>query len=289
MIIVNLKGGTGNQMFQYALGRKLAVKNSDVLMFDTEDLTKANELGNIFRELQINKFNVVSEEINLADVKRAKYPHGYISKLSRIFKSKILRQHNVLFNAKVLNLTGDIYLDGYWQSPMYFADIRETLLKDFTLKSPLSETANSYKDAIFSCESVSVHIRRGDYVNNPRVTKENGVCTIRYYENAITEMNKKAPNAHYFIFSDDITWVKENLPIPSKTTFILNSGMTDVEELYLMSLCNNNIIANSSFSWWAAWLNQNESKIVICPTPWFDTLPYDKDLIPKTWIQLQKN
>jgi len=288
MIITNLKGGTGNQMFQYALGRHLAFKNNDTLKLDVTNLSIASEVGNIYRPFALEAFNVKKEIATSEETQNIKYPYGILSKIWIWFSFKILKKFNVLFNPSILNLKGDIYLDGYWQSPKYFEKIREVLLEEFTLNSALSFDASNLEKTISETIAVSLHVRRGDYVKNPQVLKEFGICSIDYYKRAIKHIEDSVDSPTYFVFSDDLAWVKKNLPVGEKVVYIQGENITDTEELTLMSKCKHNIIANSTFSWWGAWLNQNSNKIVVAPTPWFETQPYDKDLILKSWIQKKK-
>jgi len=289
MIVINLKGGIGNQMFQYALGRKLALKNNDELKLETAGLARANEVGDIYRPFSLEAFNIDKNIASAEEVQKLKYPYGIFSKGWRYFSFKVLRRKYTLFDPAVLKWKGDLFLDGYWQSPRYFEDIRDTLLTEFSLHSPLSPTVEKYRKQIEAGTSVSVHIRREDYVKNPRVLQEFGICEASYYNKAIEHIGSTVNNPNFFVFSDDIEWVKENLPLPTSTVFVQDKNLRDVEELSLMSMCQHNIIANSSFSWWGAWLNKNNDKIVTAPTPWFNNGSYDKDLIPKTWIQIQKS
>lgn len=288
MIVINLKGGTGNQLFQYAPGRHLAIKNNDTLKLDINGLERANKVGDIYRPFQLSAFAVVQNIATPEEVRRLKYPYGIISKAWRWISFKLSKDKNTLFHPQILNRKGDIYLDGYWQSPLYFDEIRDTLLTEITLKEPFSAPAAAYATQISVTNSVSLHARRGDYVKNPRIHKEFGICSKGYYERAMREMEKLTPSPTYFVFSDDIDWVKENLPVGEKAVFVKDPAITDVEELLLMSMCKHNIIANSSFGWWGAWLNKNPQKVVAAPTPWFDGPPYDQTLIPPTWIQLPK-
>jgi hypothetical protein len=290
MIIVNLKGGLGNQMFQYAFGRALSLKNEDILKLDTQSLSKAKEIGNIYRPFDLEAFNIYKDIAAPAEVSRIQYSHGLLSKLAKIFKQKVLRQSNVVFNKSFLSLSGNQYLDGYWQSPLYFQSIRETLLVDFTLRDTPSTSGQALQEHIKATNSVSIHVRRGDYVLNPRVLRENGICSVAYYKQAIDEIETIQADITYFVFSDDIDWVKNNLDLPGDNVkYVEDATLTVPQELYLMSQCKHNIIANSSFSWWAAWLNQNPQKTVIAPAPWFDTIEYDKHLIPESWTLLPKN
>ncbi len=289
MIIVNLKGGTGNQLFQYALGRHLAIKNNDTLKLDVGGLARANEVGDIYRPFTIKDFNILQEIATPAEIKKLKYPFGLLSKAWRFISFHLSRDKNVLFNPHMLEKRGNLYLDGFWQSPKFFTDIKDVLLKEFTLKSPLSVDADYFAKQIQAAESVSLHVRRGDYAKNAKVAFEFGPCSPEYYKRAIEYIRDNTTAVPtYFVFSDEIAWVKQNLPLGSNVAFVQSPNITGTEELMLMSLCKHNITANSSFSWWGAWLNQHSAKIVIAPTPWFDHQPFDTDLIPPSWIQIPK-
>ena len=288
MIIINLKGGLGNQLFQYALGRTLALKNNDTLKLEVDGLDRANKTSDIYRAFGLGAFNIEKNIATAAEVHRLKYPYGIFSKGWRWFTFRILKRIHVTFEPRVLNWRGDIFLDGYWQSPCYFESIHDTLLTDFTLVDPLSPAGSTFTSQMQSVVSVSIHVRRGDYVKNPRVLAEFGVCSIDYYQTAITHIKTTYPNPTFFIFSDDMAWAKENLAVGEGAVYVSDPTITDYQELILMSKCQHNIIANSSFSWWGAWLNQNRDKIVVTPAPWFESAPFDKSLIPNSWIQLPK-
>lgn len=287
MIILNLKGGIGNQLFQYALGRQLAILRDTELKLDVYGLDRANAVGDIYRPFALQAFNIKAEVATPAEVQKLKYPYGVISKGWRYLSFKISRDKNTLFNKKVLDWGDNRYVDGYWQSPLYFSNIREILLKELTLKE-ISDSFATLAKQIKNSQAISLHVRRGDYAQNATVTKEFGACSLSYYQSAPTEIAKSIKNPTYFIFSDDMNWVKENLSLPENSVYVSDKTLRDVDELILMSLCQHNIIANSSFSWWGAWLNQNPDKVVIAPTPWFDKVIYDQHLIDKTWVQLSK-
>lgn len=287
MIIVNLKGGVGNQLFQYALGRHLALKTGAELKLDTGGLERANLVGDIYRPFVLQAFNIKAEVATPNEVQKLKYPYGLISKGWLYLAFKLSRDKNTLFHPEVLDYTDNTYLDGFWQSPLYFETIRETLLAELTLKEK-SASFMHFAEMITGCESISIHIRRGDYAKNPQVKKEFGPCSVNYYKEALAKISETILSPTYFVFSDDIAWVKENLALPENSIYVVDKNLRDCDELMLMSLCRHNIIANSSFSWWSAWLNQNPDKIVIAPKPWFDTVTYDKNLIPPSWLQLPK-
>ena len=289
MIIVNLKGGLGNQMFQYALGRKLALQNNDVLKLDVSGLDRANEVGDIYRPFYLGEFNITAAIASSEETRVLKYPYGLLSKALRRFRFKVLRQMHTGWEPEVLKKKGDIYLDGFWQSPKYFEDIRSTLLKDFSLKDSSSVSGQQYADMVQECSAVSIHVRRGDYASNQKVSKAYGACSLEYYKKAIAKISSKVIDPAFFVFSDDVVWAKEHLNTGDIAVYVSADDMTDAEEMILMSKCKHNIIANSSFSWWGAWLNQNKEKIIVAPKPWFEKNEKQfKHLIPETWIRIEK-
>lgn len=278
MIIVRLKGGLGNQLFQYALGRKLSIKNRDELKLDATGYDYDELRHYALKDFKINATLATPNEIN-----KLKYPHGLISKVWRYFSFKILRRFHVGYEEEILKKTGDFYLDGFWQSYKYFNDITETIKKEFALKKELSEEATLLIKKIETSNSASLHIRRGDYVNN----NYHDLCSPQYYQKAINHLESKMSALTFFVFSDDIDWVKNNLKIKHPTEYVSNPKLSDSEELFLMSQCQNNIIANSSFSWWGAWLNNNPTKIVITPNRWVNSHGFKiNDLIPPQWTKL---
>ncbi len=289
MIVVNLKGGLGNQMFQYAFGKALSIRNSDEVLLDTSGLSRANEVGDIYRPFTLSAFNIKASIASAETAARMKDPYGIFSKLWRRFSFKVLRRQNIGWNPRAARMRGDIYLDGYWQSPKYFEPFELAIREEFTLAEPLSPAAAAIAERMQSSNSIMLHVRRGDYVSNKAVAAAYGPCTPAYYERAVAYLSQHVQDPSWFIFSDDIAWVKEHLPLPGNVTYVSETPMTDPEELVLMAACKHNIIANSTFSWWGAWLNPNPEKIVAAPTPWIDAMPREyADLIPASWIQLPK-
>ena len=293
MIIVNLKGGLGNQMFQYALGRKLALKTGQELKLDLTGFDR-----NHHRSFGLDIFSIIKNPATKEEIKKIKYPYGWCSKGWRWFRFKILRVHHTGWEPKTLARTikklengQDVYVDGFWQSYKYFENIRENLLLDFALlKEPLEKRYPDLIAQIKNTDSVGLHLRRGDYAANSRVLKEFGACSIEYYRRAIEMLAKKINQPNFFVISDDIAWVKDNLKLDHPTVYVSELGTKDYEELMMMSQCRHNVIANSTFSWWGAWLNDNPGKIVVAPEPWFtnNSIKID-DIIPPTWIRLPRN
>lgn len=291
MIISKISHGLGNQLFQYAIARKMALDRKASLYLDLRyfEHTYATDTHRSFR---LNHFNVKYHRFEQSPVL------VYLSKLTKLFPErsfspffKLVREGNDGFNREALQQEAwFLYLSGFWQSEKYFKDIQEVLQKELTLKTAPSVLCESYRSYIQKEEtSVSLHIRRGDYVNNAQFKDQFGFLGLDYYKEAIALFQKEDADVRFFVFSDDLEWVKENLNFEPNLTFVECSGENiDIEELMLMRACQHHIIANSSFSWWGAWLNENKNKKVVAPKKWFNNLPglNTDDLIPEDWIRL---
>ncbi|WP_256006479.1 alpha-1,2-fucosyltransferase [Pedobacter deserti] len=195
------------------------------------------------------------------------------------------------FNPAVLDSADQfIILKGYWHSEKYFAGIEHIIRDELKFTKVTGQQFAIYKSEVEKSPiSVSVHVRRGDYVHHPEFSKTFGFIGLEYYDSAIAEIEERYPDARYFVFTDDPAWVKVNLKLKPNTVYVENNGPdADIDDLHLMSLCAHNIIANSSFSWWGAWLNNNSQKIVIAPKKWFKNQPeWDtKDLLPDSWLAI---
>lgn len=291
MKIIFICGGIGNQLFQYAFARKMQIMTGDVIKLDSKSFFKVFEEDTKemdSRSFLLSSFNCLYEEASNSEINSIKSRYGIFSKIWRRINNKFVNNHYIIYDEDIFKMKGDKYLEGYWQSPKYFSDIRGLLLEELMLSVPFTQAALEYKNMILERKSVSLHVRRGDYLSS-RVLDRFGACSLSYYLSAIKSIKEKVEKPYFFIFSDDISWAIENFnKLDGNFVFIKNEGLTDVDELVLMSLCQHNIIANSSFSWWAAWLNKNHEKQVIAPDPWFDKSLYDKDLIPRSWMKIQK-
>lgn len=290
MIVTRLNGGLGNQMFQYAIAKKLALK------FNTEVVIDPSVVENSeFRKYSLAQFKfpqrmIKNSEQIIFNWKPALISQKLFYKIARIIlKPVVIHESQFTYDSSVLiQAKKNTYLDGFWQTEKYFSDIRTTLLEDFSIKTPLANKNLELADRIKSANSVSIHIRRGDYVTNPKALAHHGICSLDYYSKAIDYISKEVKNPVFFIFSDDMPWVKENLKITFPVFYVDNNTEDNgFEDLRLMSFCKHNIIANSSFSWWGAWLNTNASKIVISPNKWFlnPSMNYS-DIVPSNWIKL---
>lgn len=269
-------------MFQYALGRRLSIEHNTNLELEIGAF-KSDPL----RSYRLHNFELSRHRLR-DNTRHPSMPFWIDRLVTRICRTgpNYIEPH-FHYDENVLQFKNGL-LEGYWQSEKYFSSIRAVLLKDFTLKNSLHENALSVLGQIGECESVSVHIRRGDYVNNPGALTFHGLVDLEWYTGAIRYIESRVSKPQFFFFSDDIAWVKENLP--SRSDFIFVDASPDGlehEDLFMMSACKHQIIANSSFSWWAGWLNKNEQKIVIAPQRWFQNKgPNTKDLLPNTWVSL---
>ncbi len=292
MIIVKLMGGLGNQLFQYAMARHLAIKHKTELKVDITGLhTKALSENGTVRELELNKMGLNLDVASSQELEA--YQKGKAGKMLDLLFLPVglnklyIRERHFEFYSKALTAPKDCYLDGYWQSENYFSMIREELLKELRPSELSSETKELAKQL---CEgtSVSIHVRKGDYISIPLNRDIYAICGEKYYKAAIDKMNAAHRDCTFYVFSDEPEWFRRNVGDTPQVKYVThNSGKDSYQDLYLMSLCKHNIIANSSFSWWGAWLNMNEGKTVIAPKHWFKSDSKNtKDLIPASWIRL---
>jgi hypothetical protein len=263
VIIVQATDGLGNQLFQYAIGRKLSLLYKTGLFIDNNHF-----LNNKHREFSLAYFNTKFSIVNNYKKFGLKYPIHFL-KLKFGYFSRI-KQESGKFKRNE-EFSKNSFLEGYWGNADDFKDVRDVLLSDLQLKNNYeSHLFHLLREEISQTDSVSIHIRRGDYLES-----KNQVIflnlDLEYYVQAIELIKLKVLSPKFFIFSDDIKWAKENLPLQSNNIVYINEAkeLKDFEELMLMSFCNHNIIANSTFSWWAAWLNRNNDKIVIQPKKWY--------------------
>jgi hypothetical protein len=286
-INVKLSGGLGNQLFQYALGRSLATKYSCALNIDTTWYNNTPE-GSTPRAPLIEYLN-----INANFIENVAAQEIFIQqKIWRKFFSKkiILEKKYFKYDESIMNKKPPVYIDGYWQSYKYFENIRHCLLNEITPKMVGSPNYIQLETMIKKTKNpIAIHVRRGDYITSESASKVHGALTIDYYKNAINEIKKKTETQTFFFFSDEINWVKENLGNQDNYYYIEPNCNKDsaIQELYLMSLCKDFIIANSTFSWWGAWLGTNKDKVVIFPEKWMTNLnSVNTDLMPNDWISL---
>ena len=293
-IVVKLNGGLCNQIFQYAFARSLSKKlNRDFRLDITPFSTyyKADPYGLWKFNIQ-EKISSESELYGFVWLRKHNKIFSFIYnrlRLKSIIKKWYYMEHTFMYDPQVL-LTNASYFDGFWQTEKYFKDIEDDIRTEITLKTTLSTHSQKILTKIESVNAVSLHVRR--YASEG-IKPWHGFCSAEYYLEAIGRITEKVDHPHFFIFSDNYKWVEENfLPVIKKTshefTLVYNDNEKNAEDLILMSKCKHHIIANSSFSWWGAWLNPRKDKIVVAPKKWFSNAPKNntEDLIPTNWIRL---
>ncbi|MFM9839137.1 MAG: alpha-1,2-fucosyltransferase [Cyclobacteriaceae bacterium] len=286
MIVVDLIGGLGNQLFQYAAGRSLANKHQAELKvysgrFQTYTLHKYS----------LHHFNI-SAPI-LTDIEAKNYVGLTTTILNRFslkpyYNRKIYKERFFHYDENFTKASKDVMLSGYWQSEKYFPDIRSVLLNEFSIKTPVDELNRRFVNDIEAVNSVSLHIRRGDYISDAKANRVHGACDEKYYNTCIREIGRLVKDPVFYIFSDEPEWAKRNMKMDYQFHVVdHNNADKNYEDLRLMSLCKHNIIANSSFSWWGAWLNLNPHKYVFAPRNWFATPARNgNDVVPSDWIKV---
>lgn len=284
MIIARLQGGMGNQLFQYAAVKALAAKLNVPFKLDNITSLPKDKL----RKIALLDFQAT---IDLASGKEMKqfiyfpslYRHwpAFFARLGK----NIYREPHFHFDQHFFRLTEPVFIDGFWQSHLYFKDIEATIRQDFLLQEYLIKNVKQKGEELKNKNSVAVHIRRGDFLH-PNAAAYHGILGTDYYAKAITLIREKVPGSSVHYFSDDIEWVKRNLP-SGNAEFVSSHTVSAIEDFFLMTQCRHNIIANSSFSWWTAWLNNNPDKIVVAPKKWFtDSSINTNDLIPAEWLRI---
>lgn len=283
-VVVGLSGGLGNQMFQYAAGRSLAVRLGVPLVLDLSWFGGQQE-----RQFSLSPFRIEAAQ-------RFQCPwfppkgRAMASRLSRRLLPRIMgvpvwREPHFHYSADYLALSGPVFLEGYWQSERYFREIRPLLLQEFALREPFPTACEEVLKEISAYDAICVHVRRGDYLSNPVAAKVHGTCPVNYYSAGVRELCQGLARPHCFVFSDDPAWVRASLAFDCPATVVDVNGANDAHlDLALMAACRHFLIANSSLSWWGAWLGERPGKRVIAPARWFLTRDKDtRDLLPDSW------
>ena len=265
LVVIQLSGGMGNQMFQYALYLQLKALGRKVKIDD-----KTEYEGRNARPIRLSVFDAKYD--TPTEIEMLCLTDSYLDLFSKIRRKLTGRktaeymEKNPRFDSNVLEMDR-AYLVGWWQSEKYFKSIKEEVRKAFAFKNiELSEKMQQYKVAMENSNSVSVHIRRGDYLQVDEVY--GGICTEEYYEKAMKHMKEQVPDCHFFIFTNDISWVKEHMAGENVTVVEGNDEDAGYIDMYLMTRCKHYILANSSFSWWGCYLNPSKEKKVIAPKIW---------------------
>ncbi|MBC3805611.1 hypothetical protein GH808_14470 [Acetobacterium fimetarium] len=294
MKIVKFRGGYGNQLFQYSFLRELQLKyNCEDVKADLAYFSTIKE--NSVYIPRIEKLNVKIDRATQADLstvcilKHTSDPSTLIYRAGIIFE-KIFNHQYYLESDRahrdIESILGYQYYDGYWQSWKHLNGIENELRNEITLKEKMSEKSRNAIDKFSSENSVFIGIRRGDYLATSRLRRHFGSYDNAYFNKAIGIMKEKVADPVFYVFSNDIDWIKENMRFDCKVNYREFEDQTsDTEELFVMSACKHAIIVNSTFYWWGAWLIENEQKTIIAPQRWFaDGSPID--IVPDTWIKI---
>lgn len=293
MVVARIFGGLGNQMFQYAAARAISLRLGDLPVIADARPMKTD----VLREYELDAFHTKCRRMNrleriivgLSLSPKLTKPRAVIqSVFPRLGLKSLVDQRNE-YQSEFASVTGGVYLDGLWQSPRYFEQCADTIRSELTLKEPPDPANAEMLRRIGDVQSVALHVRRGDYASDPSVKSLLGLCGLDYYRAAIEQLQQRVEGpVHYFVFSDDPAWTKENLQLHAPSTYVShNVGRKNREDMRLMAACRHFIIPNSTFSWWGAWLSRAEGKVVIAPRQFFaKPTRSDADRIPAGWVQL---
>lgn len=285
--IVKFNGGLGNQMFQWAFARALELKTGVKTGFDMSFFSKKYS-----RPFELDIFGVKADAVTDFWTKfRLSLIWKFRKKLNgkSLFGINFYSEPHFEYDDKAFKNAPNTYVEGFFQTEKYFTDMEKEIREDFQFKTMPNDENQRLIEKISATNSISLHIRRGDYVQKKRYQNVYATCSLDYYKRGVEKITENFPNPVLFIFSDDIEWVKQNLQLPFECVYVShNTGKNSYEDMRLMSLCKHNVIANSSFSWWGAWLNNNQEKVVIAPQKWFnDDGIVQADVIPISWLRLE--
>lgn len=296
MIIVKIKAGLGNQLFQYATARAMGLRSGEEVKMDITDSLTRDDHDRVFG---LQNFNIQLPVATAEEIQRILSRRKWLRKKSRYFQNKTgIALHRTWWNQTYVYQTSydkaimkpakrDIYIDGFWQNEDFFKEYRPLLLQELSVKNKPDAINQSVIDKMRSVNAVSLHVRRGDNLR-PAAMTVYCMPDEEYYTSAISYIAGKMKDPHFFVFSDDIEWAKENMKTGFPTDFMdHNNDAKNYEDLRLMNNCRHHIIANSTFSWWGAWLNPSNDKIVISPRHWFNLAKFNRaKIIPSNWIKM---
>jgi len=296
VIITRLMGGHSNQLFQYAAGRRLAAKRGTQLKLDINTYFDNQPPENTPREYELGEYPLkatIASKQELELIPTEYFKESRLEKLRGRFggrgKLRAYNEEGQFFHPEVSKLPDNTYLNGFWQNEKYFIDIRDDLLKELEPKSPMNAKNQNYLKQIKTSQAVSLHVRRDDYISNKNANQFHGLAPMEYYHKAFELIRQKTGSRtlQLFVFSTDLDWCQKNLKFDVPMTFV-EGNQKGSDDMRLMKHCQHNIVANSSFSWWGAWLNKNPRKIVVAPKRWFQNEEANKEaeIVPSGWIRL---
>jgi len=285
-VVSNIIGGLGNQMFQYAAGYTLSKRTGQALKLHINDYSFIND-----RKFQLESvFGLKANIANATDIKKIIGNKGNLYSRKLFYKlglsRNLLIEKPYVFNNFFFKVSDSVYLDGYWQNYNYFNEEKNNIRKLFTFTSLKSEERESFFKNKNIKNSISVHIRKADYINKNKNSKIFFSLDNKYYLEAFNIMKLKVENPFFYIFSDDIEWVKNNITMESLDFTIVTPSLSPGKDMALMSKCRHHIIANSTFSWWAAWLNTSNEKIIVAPQKWLNVVKQPDGLNLPSWITI---
>lgn len=291
MVITALLGGLGNQMFQYAVGRALADRLGVDLKLDLSGV-KTDPL----RAYALQPYPIRASMATAREIAVLRHPFEpwcakwwrRLRRIPAVPPASYITGPDCRYDPAFESYPDNVYLTGYWQSEKYFVAVADAIRRDLTPQSPLDSRNAELAERLANSVSVGLHVRRGDYITNPQADSCHGVCPTEYYAAAVRLIEERVSGTEFYAFSDDPEWVRDNLRLPRHLEVLaVNPPEAAHLDLYLMSCCRHQIIANSTFSWWAAWLNPRPDKIVVAPQSWFQDPSIDtSDLVPSAWIRL---
>ncbi len=290
MIVMRIHGGLGNQMFQYALGCRLAADRGCVLKLDIRSFETDR-----LRQYALGCFQIGAPIATADDLRQFGAMLNWHPRLRRVWtmltgpSRRVIQERQVAFDPVVLEAAKSAHLSGYWQTVKYFESVRPAIRQEFQLREPLSDRSQKLASEMALPDTVSVHVRRGDYVASAASEAYHSVCEPAWYGRALAEVSSRADITRAYVFSDDIEWARSNINLTVPCEFVPPSPRElDFEDMVLMSRCQHHIIANSSFSWWGAWLSDKTPSVVVAPARWFGpTGPTDtQDICPSQWIRV---